>query len=63
MGKSSGSMLYNELSPKVMAAEINGYPKGTVSHVYTTSDGGFNYGQLVAMEAALREAHIATTGN
>jgi len=28
------------ISAKEMAAEINGYPKGTVSYIYMTSDGG-----------------------
>lgn len=28
------------LSPQAMAAEIGGYPKGTVTSIYMTSDGG-----------------------
>ena len=43
------------LSPKAMAAELSNYPRGTVSHVYTTSDGGFSFQQLVEMQAALAD--------
>ena len=32
----------NFLTEEQMAAEINGYPKGSVSHLYLTSDGGMN---------------------
>jgi hypothetical protein len=45
----------NVLSPTAMANEINQYPKGTVSHLYTTSDGGFDLTQLEQMVAALHE--------
>lgn len=45
----------NVLSPQAMAAELNGYPKGTVSHIYTTSDGGFNLDQLIQMISHLDE--------
>jgi hypothetical protein len=37
------------LSEQNMANEINGYKKGTVTHIYTTSDGGFNYETLFRM--------------
>jgi hypothetical protein len=30
----------DQLSAKEMAAKINGFPKGTVSHIYMTQDGG-----------------------
>ena len=45
----------NQLSPQAMAAELNGYAKGTVSHIYTTSDGGFNLNQLSEMIEHLDE--------
>merc|ERR1711904_316786 len=32
--------IVDELSAKEMAAEVNGYPKGTVGHIYMTQDGG-----------------------
>ena len=43
------------LSPKAMAAELSNYPHGTVSHVYTTSDGGFSFQQLLEMKASLAD--------
>lgn len=45
----------NQLSPQAMAAELNRYAKGTVSHIYTTSDGGFNLNQLSEMIEHLDE--------
>ena len=43
----------NYLTETEMAAEINGYKKGTVSHLYLTSDGGMNLGTLYKMVAML----------
>jgi hypothetical protein len=37
------------LSEQNMADEINGYKLGTVTHIYTTSDGGFDYDTLFNM--------------
>jgi len=45
----------NYLTAKDMAAEINNYPKGTVSHIYLTSDGGANLGLLYDMVQQLDE--------
>lgn len=50
------------LSPGKMAAEVNSYPKGTVSHIYTTSDGGFDFQQLVEMVDALDD-HVRLVGS
>jgi hypothetical protein len=52
----------NGLSPQDMAAEVNLYPKGTVTHIYTTSDGGFDFQQLVEMVEAL-EDHVRLVGS
>lgn len=46
------------LSAKDMAAELNRYPKGTVSHIYLTSDGGATLGDLYDLVALLDE-HVA----
>ena len=43
----------NYLTEAEMAAEINGYKKGTVSHLYLTSDGGMNLATLYKMVAML----------
>ena len=40
-----------------MAAEINGYTKGTVGHLYLTSDGGMNLPTLYKMIDML-ENHV-----
>merc|ERR1712166_1271521 len=45
----------NVLSAGAMAAEINSYPRGTVTQLYTTSDGGFNLEQLNEMVSMLGE--------
>ena len=45
----------NVLSPEAMASEVNGYPKGTVSHIYTTSDGGFDLKQFQEMVGHLAD--------
>ena len=37
------------LTPKEMAAEINGYKRGSVGHLYLTSDGGFTIQNLYDM--------------
>jgi len=50
------------LSPEDMAAEISSYPKGTVSHIYATSDGGFDFQQLTEMVDAL-EDHVRLVGS
>merc|ERR1711968_407280 len=39
----------NYLTEEEMAAEINGYPPGTVSHLYLTSDGGMNLPTIYTM--------------
>jgi hypothetical protein len=41
------------LSTDNMAKEINGYRKGTVTHIYTTSDGGFSLSTLYEMVSKL----------
>ena len=51
----------NGLSPEDMAAEISNYPKGTVTHIYATSDGGFDFEQLTEMVGALGE-HVRLVG-
>ena len=54
------------LSPKAMAAELSNYPRGTVSHVYTTSDGGFSFQQLLEMLEPLAldgESPLSDTGS
>ena len=38
-----------------MAAEISGYPKGTVSNIYVTSDGGANLDLVYDMMAGVQE--------
>ena len=40
-----------------MAAEISGYPPGTVSHLYLTSDGGMNLPTVYKM-AGMLEDHV-----
>merc|ERR1719348_860190 len=39
----------NYLTEQEMAAEINGYPAGTVTHLYLTSDGGMNLPTIYTM--------------
>lgn len=43
------------LTVKNMAAEVNGFPKGTVSHIYLTQDGGANLGTLYDLVPLLDE--------
>lgn len=50
------------LTPAEMAAEVSSYPKGTVSHIYATSDGGFDFQQLTEMVDAL-EDHVRLVGS
>ncbi|MDA8639338.1 hypothetical protein N9L31_00045 [bacterium] len=45
----------NELSVSQLAKEINGYDRGTVAAIYTTSDGGFTIQNLVDLVAALQD--------
>ena len=45
----------NVLSPEAMASEVNGYPKGTVSHIYTTSNGRFDLKQFQEMVGYLAD--------
>ena len=40
---------HNYLTVEEMAAEINGYDRGSVSHLYLTSDGGMNLPTLYKM--------------
>ena len=40
---------HNYLTEEEMAAEINGYDPGSVSHLYLTSDGGMNLPTLYTM--------------
>jgi len=47
----------NFLSAEDMAAEINSYPRGSVSHLYITSDGGMNLALLHSM-LELLEDHV-----
>ena len=47
----------NYLTEEEMADEINGYTKGTVSHLYLTSDGGMNLSILYKM-ISLLEDHV-----
>ena len=47
----------NYLTEEEMAAEINGYPAGTVSHLYLTSDGGMNLPTIYTMLDML-EDHV-----
>jgi len=47
----------NTLSAKDMAAKINGYPRGTVSHIYVTSDGGADLNLVYAMVERL-DPHV-----
>lgn len=46
------------LSAKDMAAELNAYPKGTVSHIYLTSDGGAKLDDLYDLVKGLQE-HVS----
>ena len=45
----------NYLTRQEMADEISGYPPGTVTALYTTSDGGFQLADLMAMVDLLKE--------
>ena len=45
----------NYLTEEEMAAEINGYARGSVSHLYLTSDGGMNLETLFNMVGMLEE--------
>lgn len=44
---------HNYLTEEEMAAEINGYDKGSVSHLYLTSDGGMNLPTVYKMISML----------
>ena len=46
---------HNLLQPKALAEKINGYEGGTVTHIYTTSDGGFRLSMLDEMVSYLGE--------
>ena len=46
------------LSPAKMAEELGGYPKGTVTWVYMTSDGGLNLENSFAAVAKILPAHV-----
>ncbi len=46
------------LSPKAMADELASYPKGTVSVIYMTSDGGLNLDNSFTAMAKLLPAHV-----
>jgi hypothetical protein len=48
----------NTLKASDLASKINGMGGGTVTHIYTTSDGGFNLSQLSDLVAALDE-HVS----
>ena len=41
-----------------MASEINGYTKGTVGHLYLTSDGGMNLPTLYKMVGHLKAQNM-----
>lgn len=43
------------LNATAFAERINAYPRGTVSHIYMTSDGGANLSDYSALVAALAE--------
>jgi hypothetical protein len=46
---------HNYLTEEEMAAEINGYEKGSVAHLYLTSDGGMNLDTLYKMVDMLND--------
>jgi hypothetical protein len=46
------------LSPAKMAKELGGYPKGTVTWVYMTSDGGLNLENSFSAMAKVLPAHV-----
>jgi hypothetical protein len=46
------------LSPEKMAEELGGYPKGTVTWVYMTSDGGLSLDNSFAALAKILPAHV-----
>ena len=46
------------LGPEKMAAELGGYPKGTVTWVYMTSDGGLNLENSFLAMAKVLPAHV-----
>ena len=48
---------HNYLTVEEMAAEINGYDQGSISHLYLTSDGGMNLPTLYKMVQML-ENHV-----
>ena len=45
-----------------MAAQINGYKRGTVTAIYLTSDGGGNLGDIDQLVGVL-ENHVQVVGN
>jgi hypothetical protein len=45
-----------------MAQEINDYAKGTVSHLYITTDGGWKFDDLYEM-VALLDDHVEITNH
>jgi len=46
------------LSPQKMAAELGGYPPGTITWVYMTSDGGLNLDNSFNALAGRLPAHV-----
>eukprot|EP00929_Paragymnodinium_shiwhaense_P016108 TRINITY_DN124298_c0_g1_i1.p1 TRINITY_DN124298_c0_g1~~TRINITY_DN124298_c0_g1_i1.p1 ORF type:complete len:564 (-),score=71.71 TRINITY_DN124298_c0_g1_i1:169-1860(-) len=52
----------NMLTAKDMAAEINGYPRGTVSHIYMTSDGGAKLSDFYDL-VALLDDHVSVVSH
>lgn len=54
-GTSGGLIPPFMLNATAFAARINAYPRGTVSHIYMTSDGGANLADFGALAAALDE--------
>lgn len=46
------------LTPQKMAAELNGLPRGTVTHIYLTSDGGANISDFDVLVGSLA-SHVA----
>lgn len=56
-GAGSCKPVWNCLTLEEMAAEINGYTKGTVGHLYLTSDGGFSISDLFDL-VSLLDDHV-----
>jgi hypothetical protein len=53
----------NYLTPKAMAKELSGYPRGTVSAIYLTSDGGANLNSFYELVGELGEHVEVGFGN